>query len=79
MGDVVYLRRDDEDARRVLDATIELLREIPYTSLTMRAINVKSHPCDPSGTAFTRNTTGGYVLCCGQGHGPKSSRLSSSD
>ncbi len=38
MGDVVYLRRDDEDARRVLDATIELLREIPYTDLTMRAI-----------------------------------------
>ncbi len=38
MGDVVYLRRDDEDARRVLDATIELLREIPYTDLTMQVI-----------------------------------------
>jgi AcrR family transcriptional regulator len=39
MGDVVYLRRDDEDARKVLDATIELLRENPHAGLTMRAIS----------------------------------------
>ena len=38
MGDVVYLRRDNANARRVLDATIELLRAVPYTDLTMRAI-----------------------------------------
>ena len=38
MGDVVYLRRDEADARRVLDATIELLCAVPYTDLTMRAI-----------------------------------------
>ena len=39
MGDVVYLRRDDEDGRKVLSATIDLLREIPHSSLTMRAIS----------------------------------------
>lgn len=45
MGDVVYLRSyddrtrvDDEIARRVLDATVELLREVPYSNITMRAI-----------------------------------------
>ena len=38
MGDVLYLRRDDADARKVLDATIELLRTVPYTELSMRAI-----------------------------------------
>ncbi|RDH78250.1 TetR/AcrR family transcriptional regulator [Mycolicibacterium moriokaense] len=42
MGDVVYLRRDDADARKVLDATIELLREVPYTTLTMRAIGSRA-------------------------------------
>ena len=42
MGDVGYLRRDDADARRVIDATIELLREIPYTSLTMSAIGTRA-------------------------------------
>ena len=39
MGDVVYLRRDDEDGRKVLSATIDLLGEIPQSSLTMRAIS----------------------------------------
>jgi AcrR family transcriptional regulator len=45
MADVVYLRSyddrtraDDETARRVRDATVELLRDIPYSSLTMRSI-----------------------------------------
>jgi AcrR family transcriptional regulator len=38
MGDVVYLRRDDDNARQILDATIELLREVPHTNLTMQAI-----------------------------------------
>jgi AcrR family transcriptional regulator len=45
MADVVYLRSyddrarvDDEIARRVLDATVELLREVPYPSITMRSI-----------------------------------------
>jgi AcrR family transcriptional regulator len=45
MADVVYLRSyddrmrvDDETARRVREATVELLREIPYSSLTMRSI-----------------------------------------
>ena len=45
MGDVVYLRSyddrarvDDEIARRVLDATVELLREVPYSHITMRSI-----------------------------------------
>jgi AcrR family transcriptional regulator len=42
MGDVVYLRRDDADARRVLDATIELLREIPYPDLVMAAIGARA-------------------------------------
>ena len=45
MADVVYLRSyddrarvDDEIARRVVDATVELLREVPYPSITMRSI-----------------------------------------
>jgi AcrR family transcriptional regulator len=42
MGDVVYLRRDDADARAVLDATIELLREVPYDSVTMQAISSRA-------------------------------------
>jgi AcrR family transcriptional regulator len=29
---------DDETARRVLDATVELLRDVPYSSITMRSI-----------------------------------------
>jgi AcrR family transcriptional regulator len=45
MGDVVYLRSyddrthvDDEIARRVLDAMVDLLREVPYSNITMRSI-----------------------------------------
>lgn len=44
MADVVHLRsyddrsRDDEVTRTVLRATVELLREVPYAGLTMRAI-----------------------------------------
>jgi AcrR family transcriptional regulator len=45
MADVVYLRSyddrtrvDDETARRVLDATVGLLRDVPYSSITMRSI-----------------------------------------
>ena len=45
MADVVYLRSyddrtrvDDETARLLLDATVELLREVPYSNITMRSI-----------------------------------------
>jgi AcrR family transcriptional regulator len=45
MADVVYLRSyddrtrvDDEIRRRVLDATVDLLREVPYSNITMRSI-----------------------------------------
>ena len=44
MADVVHLRsyddrsRDDEVTRKVLRATVELLREVPYAGLGMRAI-----------------------------------------
>ena len=45
MADVVYLRSyddrsrsDDESGRKVMDATVELLREVPYSSVTMRSI-----------------------------------------
>ena len=45
MADVVYLRSyddrtrvDDEIGRRVLDATVGLLREVPYSGITMRSI-----------------------------------------
>ncbi|MGZ5377405.1 MAG: TetR/AcrR family transcriptional regulator [Mycobacterium sp.] len=45
MAGVVYLRsyddrnRDDEEIRKVLTATVELLRETPYSDLTMQAIS----------------------------------------
>ncbi|MEO3757723.1 helix-turn-helix domain-containing protein [Mycobacterium sp. B14F4] len=45
MADLVYLRSyddrgrvDDTDARKALDATVELLREVPYDSVTLRMI-----------------------------------------
>lgn len=44
MADVVHLRsyddrsRDDEVTRDVLRATVELLREVPFAGITMRAI-----------------------------------------
>ena len=45
MADVVYLRSyddrtrvDDDIGRRVLDATVDLLREVPYSNITMRSI-----------------------------------------
>ena len=45
MTDVVYLRSyddrtrvDDGIGRRVLDATVDLLREVPYSNITMRSI-----------------------------------------
>jgi AcrR family transcriptional regulator len=45
MADVVYLRSyddrariDDEIGRRVLDSTAGLLREVPYSRITMRSI-----------------------------------------
>ena len=45
MADVVYLRSyddrtriDDEIGRRVLDATVDLLREVPCSNITMRSI-----------------------------------------
>lgn len=48
MADVVYLRsyddrnRDDEDAGKVLTATVELLRDVPYSSLTLRTISTRA-------------------------------------
>ena len=48
MADVVYLRsyddrsRDDAETRKVLDATVELLREVPFVDLTMRAIGKRA-------------------------------------
>jgi AcrR family transcriptional regulator len=45
MADVVYLRSyddrgrvDDADARKTLNATVELLREVPYDNVTMAMI-----------------------------------------
>ena len=45
MADVVYLRSyddrtrvDDDIARRVLGATVDLVREVPYSIITMRSI-----------------------------------------
>lgn len=48
MADVVHLRsyddrsRDDEQTRRVLSATVELLREVPYSDVTMTAIGKRA-------------------------------------
>lgn len=48
MADVVHLRsyddrsRDDEETRKVLGATVELLREIPYSEITMGAISKRA-------------------------------------
>jgi AcrR family transcriptional regulator len=48
MADVVHLRsyddrrRDDEKTRKVLTATLELLRETPYSDLTMQAISKRA-------------------------------------
>ncbi len=45
MADVVHLRsyddrsRDDEETRKVLTATVELLRETAYSDITMQAIS----------------------------------------
>jgi AcrR family transcriptional regulator len=50
MADVVYLRsyddrtrEDDETARRAMAAMVELLREVPYSGLTMRSIAKRAH------------------------------------
>jgi AcrR family transcriptional regulator len=48
MADVVHLRsyddrgRDGEETRKVLRATVELLREVPYAGITMRAISKRA-------------------------------------
>jgi AcrR family transcriptional regulator len=48
MADVVHLRsyddrsRDDEETRRVLGATVELLREVPFSEITMQAISKRA-------------------------------------
>ena len=48
MADVVHLRsyddrsRDDEETRKVLGATVELLREIPYSDITMQTISKRA-------------------------------------
>jgi AcrR family transcriptional regulator len=48
MADVVHLWsyddscRDDEETRKVLSATVELLREVPYAGITMRAISKRA-------------------------------------
>lgn len=48
-GKVVYLRSyddrgraDDTDVRKALDATVELLREVPYDGVTMRMIGKRA-------------------------------------
>ncbi len=45
IADVIYLRSyddrsrsDDESARKVMEATVELLREVPYSSVTLWSI-----------------------------------------
>jgi AcrR family transcriptional regulator len=49
IADVVHLRSyddrgrvDDSDARKVLKATLDLLREVPYGSLTLRTIGKRA-------------------------------------
>lgn len=48
MADVVYLRsyddrgRDDADTRKILDTTVDLLRQIPYARVTMQAISKRA-------------------------------------
>jgi len=48
MADVVYLRsyddrpREDDDARRVLAATVDLLRDMSYDSITLRGISKRA-------------------------------------
>ena len=48
MADVVHLRsyddrsRDDEETRNVVRATVELLREVPYSDITMQAISKRA-------------------------------------
>jgi len=49
MADVVYLRSyddrtraDDEIARHVLDAMVDLLRDVPYSNISMRSIAMRA-------------------------------------
>jgi AcrR family transcriptional regulator len=62
MADVVYLRSyddrtrvDDEIARRVLDATIDLLREVPYSIITMRSIAKRAGVSHGESRAYFRS------------------------
>src|SRR5262245_60555784 len=63
MADVVYLRsyddrtrEDDETARRVRDATVELLRDVPYSSITMRSIAKRASVSHAEIVAHYRST-----------------------
>jgi AcrR family transcriptional regulator len=63
MADVVYLRsyddrirEDDEIARRVRDATVELLRTIPYSNVTMRSIAKRADVSHSEALAHFRST-----------------------
>jgi AcrR family transcriptional regulator len=62
MADVVYLRSyddrtrvDDEIARRVLDATIDLLRGVPYSIITMRSIAKRAGVSHGESRAYFRS------------------------
>jgi AcrR family transcriptional regulator len=63
MADVVYLRsyddrirEDDEIARRVRDATVELLRTVPYCNVTMRSIAKRAGVSHGEALAHFRST-----------------------
>ncbi|MDT5236248.1 MAG: hypothetical protein QOF47_2235 [Mycobacterium sp.] len=62
MADVVYLRSyddrtriDDEIARAVIDATVELLRDVPYSSITMRSISKRAGVSHGEARAYFRS------------------------
>ncbi len=62
MADVVYLRSyddrtriDDEIARSVIDATVELLREVQYSSITMRSISKRAGVSHGQACAYFRS------------------------
>jgi AcrR family transcriptional regulator len=63
MADVIYLRSyddrtrvDDEIGRRVLDATVDLLREVPYSGITMRSIAKRAGVSHGEICAYFRST-----------------------
>jgi AcrR family transcriptional regulator len=62
MADVVYLRSyddrtriDDDIARAVIDSTVELLREVPYSIITMRSIAKRAGVSHGESRAYFRS------------------------